>query len=303
MIDTSLRLRGRALTAADAGWAVPLLKSRGFDGCELTFATLFLWRDFYHNELVEADGCLFIRSRDPHDPGAISFSAPLKGDLQTAIPALRQYARATGRPLTLYGSRRNLTDELERLFPGEFALIPSPEDFDYVYKAEDLRDLSGRRYHGKRGHIAAFSKRYDWRYEPVDDGNLSEVLAAADAWYAAHRPLDASLAAEQNGLRDLLRLRQKLDVRAGLIRVDGNVVAFTCGAPVSDEEFDVLIEKALPDYADAYPVINRKFVAHELNGFRYVNRENDMGLDGLRQAKLSYHPDHLIEKFVCVDRG
>lgn len=297
MIDTQEDLQIRPLTLQDADWAVEWLQGRRFNGCEFTFATLYMWRDFSANRLVQAGDSLFFASVDP----VLTFSAPVKGDFRAGIERLSRYTREQGLSLRFYGSRHNLVDELERTFPGRFTVTPSEPDFDYLYCTADLAQLPGKAYHSKRNHIAAFSKKYDWQYEPIDDSNLDEVLAMAEEWYRLRRPLDEELQAERDNLPDILRHRQRLQVRGGLIRADGRVVAFTCGAPVSPEEFDVQIEKALPDYAEAYTVINREFAARELGDFLYINRENDVGLEGLRRAKRSYHPVRLIEKFICEE--
>lgn len=298
MIDTQEDLLIRPVTLEDASWAVELLQSRHFNGCEFAFSTLFMWRDYNRNAVVEIGDSLFFSSQDP----VLTFSAPVKGDFRTGIERLSAYTRRQGVPLQLYGSRENLVDELEATFPDRFLITPSEPDFDYVYNTADLANLPGRPYHSKRNHIAAFSKRYNWQYEPIDDRNLDDVLAMAEEWYRLREPLTDELQAERDNLPAMLRHRHLLQVRGGLIRVEGRVAAFTFGTPVSAEEFDVQVEKALPQYGGAYAVINREFAARELGDFRYINRENDVGLDGLRRAKRSYHPVRLIEKFICVEK-
>lgn len=298
MIDLQERLQFKRLSIDDAPLLVPLLENSGYNGCEFAFSTLYMWRHFGRNTYALSGDTLFLASREPE----ITFSAPVGGDFCAGIERLRAYAHDRGIPLRLYGSPENLTDRLERYFPGQFDILPSEPDDDYLYNTADLTQLSGKKYHGKRGHIAAFSKRYDWQYEPLADNNLADVLAMAEEWYRSRGELTESLKAEQEGVDDVLHHREPLHVRGGLIRVGDRVVAFTFGAPVSPQEFDIQVEKALPDFAEAYTVINREFAAHALQDFAYINRENDVGLEGLRKAKLSYHPARLIKKYHCIER-
>ncbi len=298
MTDTQETLHIRPLTLEDAAWGVELLQSRGFNGCEFVFATLFMWRDFNRNRLVEFGDSLFFSSEDP----VLTFSAPVKGDFKAGIEALSAYTRELGVDLQFYGSRENLVEELEATFPGRFEIIPSPPDFDYLYRTADLATLPGKAYHSKRNHIAGFSKKFPWQYEPITDENLAEVVEMAERWYSRREPLTEELQAERENLPVMLKNRELLHIKGGLIRVDDRVVAFTFGAPVSGVEFDVQVEKALVEYPGAYTVINREFASRELTEYTYINRENDVGLSGLQQAKRSYHPVALIEKFICVEK-
>ena len=112
---------------------------------------------------------------------------------------------------------------------------------------------------------------------------------------------DKGVEVENASMKLLLPKMKKLGIKGGLIRVDGKVVAFTFGSPINDRVFDVQVEKALPEFRTAYSLINREFIANELSSFEYVNREDDLGLQGLRQAKLSYQPEILLKKFVIKD--
>lgn len=298
MIDLQERLQFQQISLEDAAWAVPLLQNSGLTGCEFSFSTLYMWRQYGRNSWARAGDTVFFRSDAPD----MTFSPPVGGDFAEGVELLRRYARDQGAPLRLYGSAENLADRLERAFPGQFTMRLSEPDFDYIYSREALAALPGKKYHGKRGHVAAFSKRYEWQYEEIDDRNLPDVLEMAQAWYQSREPMNASLRAEQQSLGDVLRHREALDVRGGLIRVDGEVAAFTFGSPVSPHEFDIQVEKALPAYPGAYAVINKEFAARALDGFEWINRENDMGLEGLRKAKQSYHPARLIQKYICTER-
>lgn len=297
MISLQERLQFNPVSIDDAAGLIPILQSSGYTGCEFAFSTLYMWRHMNHTFVARWGDAVFFRSDMPSPV----FSAPVGGDFGENISLLRSWAHRRGISLVLYGSPENLTERLQRIFPGEFSIVPSPPDYDYLYNTSDLAELPGKKYHAKRGHIAAFSRQYDWRYEPIGEGNLSQVLEMAQEWYRSRQPLSDGLLAEQKALGDVLRHREILNVRGGLIRVEDRVAAFTFGAPVSSLEFDIQVEKALPAYPGAYAVINREFAARELSSFQWINRENDVGVEGLRRAKQSYHPVRLIEKYLCTE--
>ena len=187
---------------------------------------------------------------------------------------------------------------------GEFYnLDESRNEFDYIYKRENITNLSGKKYHSKRNHISAFSKQFDWHYEPITAENMSGVKKCAEMWYNENLDRgDVELDAERKGINILLDNMSALNMKGGAISVDGNIVAFTLGSPINSKVYDIHIEKALKSYATAYTVINREFARHELSDYEYINRENDLGVEGLRRAKLSYHPDILLKKYACTKR-
>ena len=157
-----------------------------------------------------------------------------------------------------------------------------------------------KKYHSKRNHINAFSNKFDWHYERIDSNNLEKVKICAQEWYNENLDrLDSYMECEKNGVETLLSNMQKLEVIGSAIFVDQKVVAFTLGSKISDEVFDIHIEKALKDYSEAYTVINQQFAKNELSDFKYINREDDLGLEGLRKAKLSLKPCILLEKYHC----
>ena len=132
---------------------------------------------------------------------------------------------------------------------------------------------------------------------------MSGVKKCAEMWYNENLDRgDVELDAERKGINILLDNMSALNMKGGAISVDGNIVAFTLGSPINSKVYDIHIEKALKSYATAYTVINREFARHELSDYEYINRENDLGVEGLRRAKLSYHPDILLKKYACTKR-
>ena len=190
-------------------------------------------------------------------------------------------------------------DNFKAHFGDKYTFEENRDAFDYIYLRSDLAELSGKRYHGKRNHISAFSKKHDWVYKPITPDNIAEVKLCAEKWYEENADrADKYLRCESRGVETVLDNMELLNVKGGAIYADGMVVAFTLGSQISREIFDIHIEKALSDYAEGYTVINREF-ARTLDGYKYINREDDMGLEGLRKAKLSYRPTILLKKYLC----
>ncbi len=281
------------ITEADRQWLEPLLRASGHDGCEYAFNTLYMWRTLYNTRVALADGMGFISAESN---GAVSFLPPLGGDCETGIAYLREYTRERGIPFRLHG-----VDERsrEKLAPYIATATEQEGDGDYLYRTTDLANLPGRAYHSKKSHIAAFSRQFKWEYEPLTAGNAAEAVALTKAWCKERGACrDESIAAERCAVRELLGDLGRFGIVGGLLRVDGQAVAYTFGSPVNERVFDVQVEKALSAYPGAYAVINREFAAR-MTDYEYLNRENDMGIEGLRRAKRSYHPSVFLKKFVC----
>lgn len=263
--------------------------------CEAAFVNLLAWQKAYGTKFAEKDGNLFIKSCDNN---AEIFDLPFGEDFERAMSTIKNYCN--GSFPEFYAQDGPRFEKLKSLYGDLFEFKECRDDFDYVYLSTDLAELSGKKYHSKRNHISAFSKKYDWKYEKLDKQNTDKVIECAEKWYSENvEKSDFYLKAEHDGLVEILKNAERLDACGGAITVNGNVVAFSVGSPVSKETFDVNYEKALSDYEDAYAVINREFVRNELTGYKYINREEDMGLDGLRKAKFSYKPTILLKKYLC----
>lgn len=288
-------------TFADAARCIPLLKQAPSRCCEYSFANMMMWREYFDTQIAYNDDAVVVRfgGEVPH------YLAPAGSAAEQTLRALYDDALLRGEPLYVFGYDE---DDIGRLWD-EYTVESCTEhrdEFDYLYLVEDLANLSGRKYHAKRNHIAAFSKEYAWQYEELSDHNVADMLSAADMWYeqrvTAYGDPDGALEAENTAIHELLSHRREIELAGGLIRADGRAVAFTFGAPLTDDTFDTLVEKALSPYDKAYAVINREFARNTLRGYTYVNRENDVGVEGLRRAKLSYYPVALVKKIMCTIR-
>ena len=185
----------------------------------------------------------------------------------------------------------------------KYDILPARDSFDYIYLTTDLAELSGKKYHSKRNHISAFSKKYDWHYEEITPENAEKIMNCAKEWYSQNAErLDRFALCEQEGIDTVLQNLKNLEVTGGAIFIGEKAVAFTLGTPINENIFDIFAEKALPEFSGAYAVINNEF-AKRLTAYKYLNREDDMGLEGLRKAKLSYRPNVILEKYIFKPKG
>ena len=272
----------------------------GFSGelsCESAFVNLLIWQSAYNNMWAEEDGQLIIKSGKGEDS---SYRLPFGNDFLKGINLIREYSGEEYPDFWVQEGKR--LDNFKAKFGDKYVFEENRDAFDYIYLREDLANLSGKKYHGKRNHISAFSKKHNWSFKPITAENTEDVKLCAEKWYKENADReDKYLRCEKQGVITILDNMELLGVRGGAVYVDGKVVAFTLGSRISDEIFDIHIEKALSDYAEGYTVINREF-ARTLTEYKYINREDDMGLEGLRKAKLSYKPAILLKKYACKKR-
>ena len=279
-------LEFRALRPEDSLWLAPLLSASGRDCCEYSFTTAYMWSEHYGVRVARVGTVAVMGSER-------SYLTPV-GDGWEEV--LRQMVAEAPRPLCLHSVDDSLLLRLKALFPGRVHAEETRDEFDYLYRTEDLATLPGNAYHGKKNHIAGFSRQHEWVYEPLSADNVGDMVRLSKAWCEEKGGCSHSLSSEQCAIQRVLRDPVRFSLSGGLIRVEGKAVAFTLGSPINERVFDIHVEKALSAYAGAYAVINREF-AKTKTAYTYLNRENDMGIPGLRRAKESYHPAILLRKY------
>ena len=263
--------------------------------CEYTFANLYLWSRHYKVEYtIVEDMMVFYYTQY----GSFTFPQGDLANLKKVLDILMDWSREQGMEFHMTNVNEEQFRHLEAVYPGRFSVEYYRDSADYVYETEKLIALSGKKYHGKKNHINKFKKLYpDWTYEKITSENVEECFQMALDWRTENGcNEDPEKNAEMCVTLNSLRLMEELGLSGGLIRADGKVVAFSIGEPVCDDTMVVHIEKAYADVQGAYPMINQQFLLHEASQYQYVNREEDMGEPGLRQAKESYHPVFLVEK-------
>lgn len=263
--------------------------------CETTFANNWLWAPHYEVKYgIIHDMLVFYADKEE-----VSVRYPIgEGDKKPAIDWLKSYFAAIGQPFLMHLVSTKQFAEMEALFPGEFEIQYDRDAADYIYESQKLATLTGKKLHGKRNHINRFKELYpDWSYETITEQNREECIAMAYKWRELSGCADdPEKSAEFCVTLQALKNMTVLGLKGGLLRAGNEVVAFSLGEPCSTETYVVHIEKAYSHVQGAYPMINQQFVLHEAMEYEFVNREEDTGVEGLRKAKLSYQPVHLLEK-------
>lgn len=273
--------------------------------CERTFVNVFLWARFYNVTFAIIEDTLVFKSEDENS-FAFAYPAGEPENVKKALDTLYQYSQERGVPFRLYNVTPDHFEQIEAWYPGRFQIEYNEDLADYVYESEKLCTLAGKKLHGKRNHINKFKSLYEgrWSYETMSGDNVEECFQMALKWRNLNGcDDDPEKNSEMCVTLNSLRLFRELELTGGILRVDGQIVAFTIGEPVCSDTFVVHIEKAFPDVQGAYTMINQQFVEHECMAYRYVNREEDTGDEGLRKAKRSYRPVFMVEKGVVTEKN
>ena len=273
---------------------------------DLSFANLFIWGADGKMEYAEKNNVLYIKLEFKGVPVFLWAPIPKYGvevDYRKAVYEGIDYMKKRGVEPTYRSVWTMFKDKMLTACPELFSM-PTDIAWDYVYTRESLATLKGKKLHGKRNHINKFKSTFDdWCYEPITKENVEECFQMALRWRnESGCEEDVEKNAEMCVTLNSLRLFEELELTGGVLRVDGEVVAFTIGEPICEDTFVVHFEKAFADIEGAYTMINQQFVEHECRDYLYVNREEDTGSEGLRKAKLSYRPVFMVEKGTVTEK-
>ena len=273
------------------------LRVEGEFSCENSFVNLWAWQSLYNNKYAYLSEGIVVLS----GVGESFFSLPFGGDLKRGV---EEIIEGNGGKLPIFWVQESARfDDFLKHFGHLYDVKESAVDADYIYSREKLSTLAGKKYHSKRNHISAFSRKFDWHYEPIGEENVEEILVCTDKWYSENlERVTEEMECEKDVIKEMIINRELLGVLGGAIFVDNIAVAYCLGSPLNNSVFDIHIEKGLSDFQGAYAVINREFAFRELDGYEYINREDDLGIEGLRRAKLSYNPEFLLKKFLLLPK-
>lgn len=270
-------------------------------GCELSYGNLNMWGEqkaaILHDHLV-----LFSIYN-----GKYIYPFPLgSGDKKPILDAILADAKERQIPCVFSSITPERATLLDELYPGKFEFHYNRDSFDYVYSIEKLAELKGRKYHRKRNHYNRFCKNLpDFYVKPIEADNVSQVKEFIDAWYKGRleESPENDYRSEQIALERCFSNYEKLGMEGLILFHNDEILAFTMGSRLSPNTFDVHFEKARWDVEGAYTAINCEFAKYIRNKYpevEFLDREEDMGLEGLRKAKESYFPHHMIEKGTAI---
>lgn len=268
--------------------------------CDLSFVNLYSWRFLYQTEIAEMDGFLLFRF---YTDGQLAYMMPVgeEGDIRPVIEMLMEDAKKQGASFRILGICANMCAELENAFSDCFNFVSNRDYADYIYLRSELSTLKGKKFQSKRNHLNKFRSNYPhYTYRPLTSDLVPACLELETQWCRANNCAEnQALENERQSMTAALQHWEQLDVIGGVLYVEDEIVAFTFGAPINQTTFDTCVEKANTAVVGAYAMINYEFANHLPAQYIYINREEDLGLEGLRKAKLSYHPEVILEKYIA----
>ncbi|MEF9990755.1 MAG: phosphatidylglycerol lysyltransferase domain-containing protein [Romboutsia sp.] len=274
-----------------------------YEACEYCFSTLYMWQHVYKTGYYIGDGFAVLVGEYEGDSFSILPLAK-RDKLNEAIDFVIEYFKKEDKKIYLRGTTKEVLEIIKKDYPNEFEYIEERDLFDYIYDAESLRSLAGRKNQKKRNHINSFIKDFEGRYEYklLGKDDFNDCLGLMKAWTSNkedNNEFDEGMDDELLGIKKLFEnydlLKDKLKI-AGIV-IDGKLEAFTLGELLNSDMAVIHIEKANPNIRGLYPFINQQFLVNEFSDVEFVNREEDLGIPGLRKAKLSYHPTRFVEKY------
>ena len=300
---------------SDSSWVRELFSVPDFNSEDYNFTYQYLWRNIFKSKIARIGDLALVQY---NMEGRRSYLMPVgraedsqKADLLNSMLGDESLLGEEGK-LVFYGVLPSQLDFLERHFSGRFTAEQFRMGADYIYDAESLRTLRGKKYQAKRNFANGFRRLYNWKFEPITEENLAECRQMNDEWCRRNGCGENFWkASEFCAVRISLDNYRALGLDGGLLRVDGTVVAFTIGERASSDTLLVHIEKALTEYRGAYQAMSQEFLSYMdkilrerenipdgTPAFTLVNREDDSGDENLRKAKLEYHPIEIKEKYL-----
>lgn len=288
-------LNFRKLTWQDKDICTKYFQASPVHYAEYSFFGLWAWQHAYPIEIAETEGHLcWLRSDGPL-PGMFG---PL-GNWDAVTDWDRELSHFKPGDV-IYDVPSKIKDILSGRENLRFT--DDRDQHEYVYAVKDMIALKGKAYAHKRNRVRAFLNGYEWDYYPLNPGDFGDVMKFQEKW-RSHRMLTMtpdeaeSLEDEDIAIKNALEKWEDFKFIGGMLKVDGEIIAYTIAEELDSENLDVRFEKAFPEYAGSYQAINYIFLKEQGSNYIWVNREEDMGEPGLREAKLSYNPAFMLEKF------
>ncbi len=271
-----------------------------YGNSEFSFTNVFIWRNAYSVKYSLVNDFLCIFAKYNQLPPYIMMPIG-EGNLGAVFEKLIQYFASNKNKLIIRSVTEEGKSEIERHFPGKFIFKDQRDYYDYVYLSSDLINLQGKKFHAKRNHINKFVSQNKYVYESLTSERVDECVASALDWCKKRNCKESQeLEHEKHAILEALGNFEKLKFKGGIIKVEGKVKAFSLGDLLTEDMAVIHIEKADPDIQGSYAIINQQFCEHEWKDIKYINREEDIGIPGLRKAKLSYNPEKFIKKYCAT---
>ena len=273
------------------------------------FLNQYIWTDFYDTKYVQKDKYLFLLVTINGQTAAMMPYCKQE-DIESAFWEMKDYFNTVlGIPLYIHLADRSFVETMmqSERFMEEFNIEEDRDSFDYVYEADKIKSLAGKEYSSKRNHLNAFLKEYASRFEyrSLSCSNTEEIKEFHLRWLDDRGVSDNSnfITSEEKGVFRIFEHCFLLDSKIGGVYIDGKLEAYSIGCynPATKYAY-IHIEKANPEIRGLYNYINQQFLIHDFPDAEFVNREDDLGQEGLRKAKMTYRPIYLAEKYIIKQK-
>ena len=287
------------ITLADKDTITSFTMKSDRRNCDLSFSNLCSWRFLYDTKFAVVDNFLVFKFWAGEQ---LAYMMPIgTGDLKAILRKLIEDADKEKQSFCMLGVCSNMRVDLETTLPSQFVFTEDRDYADYIYLKSDLSTLKGKKFQSKRNHINRFRNTYpDYEYTPITPDRIQECLDLEAEWCKVNNcDQQEGTGNERRALIYALHNFEALGLTGGILHVNSKIVAFTFGMPINHETFGVHVEKADTNIEGAYAMINYEFAIRIPEQYIYINREEDLGIEGLRKAKLSYQPVTILEKYMA----
>lgn len=279
------------------------LKKRSPQISDISFTNLYMWRNFYKFRYTLAGGllCVIAVPEDGAPYALAPFGEMNPEGFKEAVLKLKEVFDAKGWQLLFKKVAEDDLSLFRELGVSEGATELDRDNSDYVYHSSDLIGLKGKKFDGKRNHINKFKKTYTYEYVELDEAHLEDCLRIMDSWCSERKCEDhKAFFCEKLANKELLDNFRRLGCKGAIMKVDGSFEGFTIGDMLNENTAVIHIEKANSHVDGLYTMINQQFCQHQWEGVEFINREQDLGVPGLRKAKLSYNPCMMVNKYNVI---
>jgi len=278
-------------------------EKRNILSCEYNFTTLMIWSIRYKIDYAVADDFMLIMEECN---GEVYGLMPVCEEVhfEKALKALQAHFDSLGLPLKIYVADEVFANYVQKVCPDCYSVTTNRNEYDYLYDAHALRTLEGKKLRKKRNHINAFLREMDgrWLYRELHKADDDIIIAYFNEWYETKEIEDEMLDQELHGIKKLLEHIDELDYHVAGIFIDDQLKAFTIASLANNNQLGIIhVEKAEAEIRGLYPMITQQFLINTLKDVTLVNREDDIGDEGLRKSKLSYYPIDFAKKFTIIE--
>lgn len=267
---------------------------------EYTFTNLYMWDHYYNCEYTKADNYLCIIAHIDKQHILLPPVGPGGDGLRQILDNMMVFFQSRQWPFIMSRVPETMAKQIKQWYPN-LKIVLDLDNSDYVYSTKDLIELAGRKYHAKKNFLNRFIKQNNFEYKSLMPDDIAECIAFAKKWLQLKDETDEGLFHEYLAIEKALTNFDYLKIKGGLILIDGAIEAFTLGEMLSPDTANVHIEKANPNIPGLYTAINQMFCANQWHDVPFINREQDLGIPGLRKAKQSYHPIRMVYKYTIQE--